>query len=190
MISIDNTIISDDLNDVCFVCDLKKCKGACCVEGDAGAPMDAEEISILEDEIDAIKPFMTQAGINEVEQNGVFDYDAWGNFVTPLVNHRECVYVYFEDEIAKCAIEKAWELKKIKFQKPVSCHLYPIRINNYKDFDAVNYHQWPICKHALVNGKRLNIKVYEFLKEPLIRKYGLKWYKELEATYKKTEKKV
>lgn len=189
MISIDNTIISDDLQEICFVCDLKKCKGACCIEGDAGAPLDAEEISILGDELEHIKPYMTDSGIAEIDTNGVFDYDAWGNFVTPLVNHCECAFVYFEDEIAKCAIEKAWVLKKIKFQKPVSCHLYPVRIYNYKDFDAVNYHKWHICDKALIHGKRLNVKLYEFLKEPLIRKYGNKWYKELEKVYK-TEKKV
>ncbi|MFZ4399141.1 MAG: DUF3109 family protein [Bacteroidales bacterium] len=185
MISIDNTIISDDLNEVCFVCDLKKCKGACCVEGDAGAPLDAEEISILEDEIDVIKPYMRPEGIAVIEQNGVFEMDAWGNTVTPLVNQRECAFVYFEDEIAFCAIEKAWEQKKLKFQKPISCHLYPVRINQYNDFDAVNYQRWHICEKAVVNGKRLNIKVYEFLKEPLIRKYGLKWYKELVNSWKK-----
>ncbi len=190
MISIDNTIISDDLNRICFVCDIKKCKGGCCIEGDAGAPLEAHEISIMEDEIEEIKAFMSEPGISEIEKNGVFDYDAWGNYVTPLINHRECAYVYFEDDIAKCAIEKAWELKKINFRKPVSCHLYPIRIQNYKDFDAVNYHQWGICEKALVNGKRLNVKVYEFLKEPLIRKYGTKWYKELETTYKNLEKKI
>lgn len=184
MISIENTIISDDLKELCFVCDLKKCKGACCIEGDAGAPMEANEISILEDEIEFIKPYMTEAGIAAIESNGVFDYDEWGNFVTPLVNHRECVFVYFEDEIAKCAIEKAWEQKKIKFQKPVSCHLYPIRIQNYKDFDAVNYHKWHICDKALIHGKRLDVRLFEFLKEPLIRKYGKKWYKELEIAYK------
>ena len=185
MISIDNTIISDDLKEICFVCDLKKCKGACCVEGDAGAPLDEEEISLLEDEIEAIKPFMTDSGIAEIEQTGVFDYDALGNYVTPLVNHRECAYVYFEEGIAKCAIEKAWELKKTIFRKPVSCHLYPVRISKYKDFEAVNYHKWYICEKALINGKRLNIRMYQFLKEPLIRKYGLKWYRELGKKYSK-----
>jgi hypothetical protein len=184
MISIDNTLISDDLNNVCFVCDLKKCKGGCCVEGDAGAPLEMEEIGILEDEIEVIKPYMTAEGIAVVEKDGVFEYDDWGNMVTPLVNHRECAFVYFEDGIAKCAIEKAWELKLLKFKKPISCHLYPVRINHYKDFDAVNYHQWHICEKALINGKRLNVKVFEFLKEPLIRKYGAKWYKELIESFK------
>ncbi len=179
MISIDNTLISDDLKEVCFACDITKCKGACCVEGDAGAPLDAEEISILEDEIEVIKPYMTAEGIASVEQSGVFVIDDWGNMVTPLVNQRECAYVYFENEIALCAIEKAWELKKLKFQKPISCHLYPVRIIRYNDFDAVNYHRWHICEKALIKGKSLNVKVCEFLKEPLIRKYGIEWYKKL-----------
>ncbi len=184
MISIENTIISDDLNDVCFACDLKKCKGGCCVEGDGGAPLDAEEISILEDEIEVIKPFMRAEGIAVIEQTGVFVCDTDGNMVTPLVNNRECAYVYFENDIAFCAIEKAWELKKLKFRKPISCHLYPIRIKCYNDFDAVNYQFWNICEKAVINGKRLNVKVFEFLKEPLIRKYGLKWYKELVRSFK------
>ncbi len=189
MISIDNTIISDDVYKVCFVCDLNKCKGICCVEGDAGAPLEEEEISILEDEIDMIKPYLTKEGLEVIEEEGVFDYDALGNFVTPLIKHRECAFCYFEDDIAKCAIEKAYEEGKVKFQKPVSCHLYPIRLQNYNDFDAVNYHKWPICEKALVNGKRLNVPVYEFLKTPLIRKYGAKWYAELEKTIKSLPKK-
>ncbi len=188
MISIENTIISDDVYKVCFVCDLNKCKGACCVEGDAGAPLDELEISILEDEIENILPYLTPEGIKSIEEFGVFDYDALGHFVTPLINHRECAYCYFDEGIAKCAIEKAYEEGKVKFQKPVSCHLYPIRIENYKEFDAVNYHKWPICEKALVNGKRLNVTVYEFLKQPLIRKYGTKWYKELEQTIKSLPK--
>jgi len=177
MITIDNTNNSDDLANVCFVCDLAKCKGACCVEGDAGAPLEEYEISELEDALDYVKPFMRQEGIDAVEQSGVFDYDAGGNYVTPLINGAECVFVVFtEDGTAACAIEKSWEAGKSKFRKPVSCHLYPIRISHYKDFDAVNYHQWHICKPALEYGKKLNIPVYVFLKVPLIRKYGEKWY--------------
>jgi len=188
MIAIENTVVSDDVHKVCFVCDLNKCKGICCVEGDAGAPLDEEEISILEDEIDEILPYLTQGGLKSIEENGVFDYDSLGNYVTPLINHRECAFCYFDEGIAKCAIEKAFEEGKVKFQKPISCHLYPIRIQKYKDFDAVNYHKWPVCEKALVNGKRLNVTVFEFLKVPLIRKYGAKWYKELEKIIKTSSK--
>ncbi len=180
MIAIDNTINSDDLAKVCFVCDLSVCKGACCIEGDAGAPLDESEISELEDALDYVKPFMRKEGIEAVEKLGVFDYDMHGHYVTPLVNGAECAFVVFEDEgIAGCAIEKAWEAGKSKFRKPVSCHLYPVRISSYEGFDAVNYHQWHVCKPALEYGKKLNVPVYVFLKDSLIRKYGEKWYQQL-----------
>lgn len=179
MIAIDNTLISDDLGSVCFVCDLHACKGACCVEGDAGAPLDEDEIGIIEDLLDEIVPYMTPEGIEAVDKTGVFDYDMFGHYVTPLVNGSACAFVYFENDIALCAIEKAWKEGKIDFQKPISCHLYPVRLNTYKDFDAVNYHQWHICKPAVSNGKQLNVPLYIFLKDSLIRKYGVDWYDEL-----------
>jgi len=179
MIVIDDKTVSDDLAHVKFVCNLKKCKGACCVEGDAGAPLLEEEISELEDCIDEVKPYMTEKGLKVIEDFGVFDYDMAGQFVTPLVDGRECAYVIFNDGIAWCAIEKAWTEGKVKFRKPVSCHLYPIRITTHKDFDAVNYHAWHICKPALVQGRREDVPLYKFLKEPLIRQYGEKWYRDL-----------
>lgn len=180
MIAIDNTLNSDELGKVCFVCNLAACKGACCVEGDAGAPLDESEISELEDNLDHIKPFMRLDGIKAVDELGVFDYDAHGHYVTPLVNGAECAFVVFTDEgIAACAIEKAWEAGKSKFRKPVSCHLYPVRISKYNDFDAVNYHEWHVCHPALEYGKKLNVPMYKFLKDSLIRKYGVKWYAEL-----------
>lgn len=179
MIAIDETLISDDLGKVCFVCDLSACKGQCCVDGDAGAPLDEEEIGILEDCLDEIKPFMTAEGIAQVEENGVFDYDMFGHFVTPLVNGRECAFVYHENGIALCAIEKAYKEGKISFLKPISCHLYPVRLSKYNNFDAVNYHEWHICKPALINGKKLDVPLYVFLKDSLIRKYGEAWYNEL-----------
>jgi len=179
MIVIDNTIISEDIRDIRFCCDLKKCKGDCCVEGDAGAPLEEEEISQLEDFIDEIKPYMTNEGIKVIESNGVFDFDENGEYVTPLVNNRECVYVYFENGITRCAIEKAFEEGKINFQKPVSCHLYPIRITKHKDFEAVNYHKWFICQSACTLGKDINLPLYKFLKEPLVREYGEGWYSKL-----------
>lgn len=179
MIVIDNTIISEDIRDIRFCCDLEKCKGACCIEGDAGAPIEEEEISLLEDFIDEIKPYMTNEGIKVIESNGIFDFDEKGEYVTPLINNRECAYVYFENGITRCAIEKAFEEGKIYFQKPVSCHLYPIRITKHKDFEAVNYHKWYICQSACTLGKNTNLPLYKFLKEPLIRKYGEGWYSKL-----------
>ena len=179
MIVIDNTIVSDDIARVRFACDLKKCKGACCIEGDAGAPLEVEEISLLEDYIDDIKPFMVAEGIREIEQNGIFDWDTTGAMVTPLINDKECVFVYYNDGIARCAIEKAYEGGQINFQKPISCHLYPVRITENKNFEGINYHRWYICSKALTNGKRKYIFLYRFLKDSLIRKYGEKWHKSL-----------
>ena len=180
MLVIDDTIVSDDLAEVKFVCNLKKCKGVCCIEGDAGAPLLEEEIAELEDGIDEIKVYMTEKGIRVIEEMGVFEYDMFGEFVTPLINGRECAFVNFTDGIAWCAIEKAFEEGKIKFRKPVSCHLYPVRITINKTHVAVNYHQWDICRYALVQGKRENVPLYRFLKEPLIRRFGKAWYEKLE----------
>jgi hypothetical protein len=179
MIQLDSILISDDVRDVYFCCDLPKCKGACCVEGDGGAPLEEEEISLLEDYIDTIKLFMVPKGTMEIDKTGVFDYDAEGKFVTPLVNGNECCYVYHEDDIARCAIEKAFQEKAIPFPKPLSCHLYPIRIKQLKNHDAVNYHKWAICKKALDNGMKLNLPLYRFLEDALIRKYGRRWYNKL-----------
>lgn len=184
MIQIDNTLISDDLFYKKFVCDLEKCKGECCVQGESGAPLEFDELDILEEIIDEVKPYMVETGIKEIEKNGVFDIDNDGDYVTPLINKEECAYVFFDEKnIAKCAIEKAYLEGKIKWKKPVSCHLYPIRIQKYKDYEAVNYHRWSICSDACSFGEKLNVPVYEFLKEPLIRKYGEEWYKQLEAGF-------
>jgi hypothetical protein len=150
------------------------------VEGDAGAPLDEEEIGIIEDVLDKVKPYMTPEGIQVVEDQGVFDYDETGNFVTPLVNDRDCVFIYFDGNIAKCAIEKAYLDKKIKYQKPNSCHLYPVRITEYPDYDAVNYHKWEICDSACKNGQRLQLPLYKCLEIPLTRAYGRDWFKKLE----------
>lgn len=150
------------------------------MEGDAGAPLEEEEISILEDSIDYIYPYMREESVREIERNGVFDFDEYGHYVTPLVNGKECAFVVFNDEgIALCAIENAWKEGKTTFRKPISCHLYPIRLSRYKDFEAVNYHQWYICSPATEYGKKLKVPVYEFLKEALIRKYGERYFEQL-----------
>ncbi len=189
MIVIDDTLVSEELGKIYFSCDLHSCHGDCCVEGDAGAPLEEEEISILEDALDDIKPYMTEKGKSVVEKNGVFDYDIDGEWVTPLVNDRECAFVYFENGISFCAIEKAWREGKIKFQKPVSCHLYPVRLKKLKFNTAVNYDHWEICNPALIKGKADNTKVYQFLKEPLIRKFGEKWYQKLSEAFEQKSKK-
>ncbi|MFW5706530.1 MAG: DUF3109 family protein [Bacteroidota bacterium] len=182
MIIIDDTLISDELYTECFVCDLPVCHGGCCVHGDAGAPLEEEEVSVLQEIYDRVKPFMRTVGIDAIENQGAYVKDIDGEYTTPLVNGQECAYVYFdENNTAKCAIEKAWEEKKQPFRKPVSCHLYPVRITRYSNYEAVNYHRWPICDCARKNGKKLNVKIYEFLKDSLIRKYGQEWYDQLDA---------
>ncbi|MBN2175933.1 MAG: DUF3109 family protein [Bacteroidales bacterium] len=179
MIVIDNIIVSDEIRDIRFCCHLEKCLGACCIEGDAGAPIEEEEISNLEDDIEQIKPYMQMDGIEVVDKMGVFDYDITGEYVTPLIQNRDCAFVYYENNIARCAIEKAYEEGKIDFQKPISCHLYPIRISMHKDFEAVNYHKWHICEPARTFGREIGLPLYKFLKNPLIRKYGREWYEKL-----------
>ncbi len=180
MIIIDNILVSDEIKNICFACDLKACKGACCVEGDAGAPLEEEEISILEDFLDKIRPYMSNEGVRAVSEQGVFDYDSSGEFVTPLIENRECAFTIFDENgIASCAIEKAWEDKKQPLQKPISCHLYPVRIKKLDNTEGVNYHRWNICEKALAQGKREGIYLHEFLGEALSRKYGTEWYRKL-----------
>lgn len=179
MLKIDKVLVSDDLKDNYFACKLSACHGDCCIEGDAGAPLEEEEISILEDYIDNVKPFMTDDGKEVIEKTGVFDYDADGEYVTPLVNSQACAFVYMKDGISFCAIEKAYLEGKIKFQKPISCHLYPVRLSKVGEFTAVNYHKWSICSSAVINGKQEGIPLYKYLKTSLIRKFGKEWYEEL-----------
>jgi len=181
MIQIGRALLSLDVIEKHFVCDLEQCKGICCIEGDSGAPLTEEETDILKQIYPQVKPYMTQEGIAAVEEQGHYVLDIDDDLVTPLVNNRECAYVIYKDGITLCAIEKAYFDQKIDFRKPISCHLYPIRITEYTELDAVNYDKQSICKQACVLGKKLHVPVYKFLREPLIRKYGEEWYKELEV---------
>jgi len=180
MIIIQNTIISEDIKEKKFACNPSVCKGICCVLGDAGAPLEEKEIALLEKYFPDYKIYMPEDGIKTVEEEGYYVLDNDNEYVTPLVAGKHCVYVYFENDIAKCAIEKAYLEGKIPFRKPISCHLYPVRISKYDAIDAVNYHEWEVCKSACELGNKTNTPIYKFLKEPLIRKYGEKWYEELE----------
>ena len=179
MIQVEDKIISLDIFEKHFVCDLNACKGACCVEGDSGAPLLKEEEKILDEIYQKIRPYMRKEGIFEIENQGVAVYDSDGDLTTPLVNNHECAFATFENGITKCTIEKAYNDGVVDFKKPISCHLFPIRIKEYRDFDAVNYEEIKICKPACECGSKLEVPVYVFLKEPLIRKYGEDWYKEL-----------
>ena len=189
MIQIDDKLISEDLFSEEFVCNLAKCKGICCVEGDAGAPLDEEETHILDEIYPKIKPYLRPEGIQAIEEQGTYTLDFEGDLVTPLVNNAECAYVIFDEKgYTKCAIEKAYEDGVIDWQKPISCHLYPIRITEYSNFSAINYHEWDICSDACTLGKELGVKVYQFLKKPLIRKYGEEFYQILSEAAEEWEK--
>lgn len=188
MIAIDNTIVSEHLLEKKFVCDLNACKGECCVAGDSGAPLDEEEIAILEDIWDDVKPYLPKDGVKAIEKQGVFVIDEDGDYTTPLVKGKHCAFTIFDDGIAKCGIEQAFYDGKVSWKKPISCHLYPVRITKFKTYDAVNYHKWEVCKPACECGAKLNVPVYKFLKEPLIRKYGKDWYKQLELADKMKNK--
>jgi len=180
MLQIGSAIVSLDIIEKKFVCNLAKCKGMCCVYGDSGAPLNDEEIAILKEIYPRVKPYMTREGIEVVERQGVCSTDFDNEKVTPLIGDSEdCVYSFCEKGVHYCAIEKAFINGETDFRKPVSCHLYPIRITKHKDFEAVNYHQWRICDDALECGKKKETPLYVFLKEPLIRKFGAKWYEQL-----------
>lgn len=181
MIAIGNTLISEDILMRYFVCDIASCQGACCVEGDAGAPLEPQEIDILNEIWPLVQPFIPESGVKAIEEQGTFVYDEDGDRVTPLMDGKHCAYTVFTPQgSAQCGIELAWKAGKIKFQKPISCHLYPIRITQLSDgTDALNYHRWQICKAACSHGENLKVPLYRFLREPLIRKYGQVWYDEL-----------
>ena len=181
MLQIDDTIISLDLLDQHFVCDLDTCKGICCIEGDDGAPLEEEEVKIIEDLLPIIWDDLTEVSKALIKKQGVSYIDSDGEPVTSIVNGEECVFTYTDDQgQCKCAIEKAFREGKTDFYKPISCHLYPVRLQKYDNYTAVNYHQWSVCNCARKLGGKLGVPVYQFLKEPLIRKFGKEWFEKLE----------
>ncbi|MBQ7823746.1 MAG: DUF3109 family protein [Bacteroidaceae bacterium] len=181
MLQIDNTVISFDVLEKYFICDLDKCLGECCIEGDAGAPLEEDEKQILEEILPIVWDDLSPAAQEKIKEQGVSYIDEEGDLVTSIVNGKDCVFTCYEaGGMCKCAIEKAFREGKISFYKPISCHLYPIRVKNFGEFSAVNFHKWKICKAAAVLGRKKGVKVYQFLKEPLIRKFGQEWYEQLE----------
>jgi hypothetical protein len=172
MFQVDDKVISMDIIEEKFICDLEKCKGNCCVLGVSGAPLEVKEVELLRKIYPRIKPYLRPEAIKVIEKQGTAVIDPDREWVTPLIRQMECVYAIFEDGIAKCAIEKAYEDNVIAFRKPVSCHLYPIRIKKYDFFDAVNYDRQKICDPARDLGNIKDMPVYEFVKDALIRKYG------------------
>jgi hypothetical protein len=184
LIELGDKIISTQIFEKKFVCNLNQCKGACCVEGDAGAPLNWEEVKIIQQDLEKIKPFMRQEGIEVVEKSDVYYLDQEYEPVTSLVNEKECVFVQFENGIAKCAIEQANKSGITSFKKPISCHLYPIRIKKFNEYTAINYEEWNICKPACSCGDKLDVSVFKFLKEPLIRVFGTEFFEELDQVSK------
>ncbi|AFL80492.1 Protein of unknown function (DUF3109) [Aequorivita sublithincola DSM 14238] len=181
MFQLGKTIVSEDLITKDFVCNLNACKGACCIEGEAGAPISKEEVAILKEIYPKVKPFLRPEGIAAIEKQGTHIETENNELETPLVEGKECAYVTFTDKgIASCGIEDAFNAGAIDFRKPISCHLYPVRVQDYSEFSAVNYHRWPICDDACTLGKELQVPVYKFTKAALIRKFGENWYAELE----------
>jgi len=189
MIQIGKTIVSEDIIDKEFVCNLSACKGQCCIKGDAGAPLEVSELEIMKAVYPKVKPFMRAEGIDEVEKQGVYTKNKDGEYETTLIDDKACAYVIFDDKnTALCAIEEAYNKGKINFKKPISCHLYPVRVQDYSEFSAVNYNSWSICDNACTLGKSLQIPTYKFVKEALIRKFGKDWYAELEKVAKSLTK--
>lgn len=180
MLLVHDVLVSEELFLEEFVCNLSACKGECCVAGDAGAPLDEDELEELDKVWPKVKKYLPDAGKKAIKKQGAWIKAGKSDFETPLVEGKECAYTVFEKGVAKCGIEKAFNNDKIKFRKPISCHLYPIRINDVNGTDALNYDRWSICSDACKLGKKLKVPVYRFLKDPLIRKYGEEFYEELD----------
>lgn len=189
MIEIDDTIISLDVIESNFLCDLSHCKGVCCIEGDSGAPLEEDELVRLEEVLPLVWDDLSPNAQKIIDKQGVAYIDGDGDLVTSIVNNKDCVFACYDtDGTCKCSIEKAFRAGKTDFYKPISCHLYPIRLTKYTDFTAVNYHRWDVCKAAEILGRKENLPVYKFLKEPLVRRFGEAWYNALEECAGELEK--
>ncbi|RNC65312.1 DUF3109 family protein [Proteiniphilum sp. X52] len=190
MIQIQHTLLSDEILEEQFICDLCKCKGECCVEGESGAPITREEFQEIEGILPEIWDDLSPKAQEVINKQGIAYTDYDGELVTSLVNGKECVFTYFDAEgVCKCAIDNAYRQGRISVRKPVSCHLYPIRLAEYRDFTAVNYHRWSVCEPAVKLGRKEGVPLYRFLKEPLIRKFGEEWYNEVCEAAKLLDKK-
>ena len=177
MLQINDTIISFDVLQEYFQCDLASCKGICCVEGDCGAPVEESEVAELEAVLPIVWNDLSPKAQAVIKQQGVVCLDVEDEYVTSIVAGEDCVFTCYDaDGVCRCAIEKAFREGKTDFYKPVSCHLYPVRVAKYNDFRAVNYHRWSVCRVAEILGKKENIRVYQFLKDALVRKFGEEWY--------------
>lgn len=191
MIAIENVLVSDLVIEEQFVCDLLKCKGGCCEDGDAGAPLEKEEMDRINEVYETVKPYLTPAGVKEIESQGRYNYDREFGWVTPTIGGKMCAYGYKDSKgIIKCGIEQAYYDGKISWKKPISCHLYPVKISKTRTHEVVNYEpRETMCQPACVNGKKLKVPAYVFLKEALVRKFGNDFYEALDKVAKKYFKK-
>jgi Protein of unknown function (DUF3109) len=180
MFQLGKTIVSEDILQKEFVCNLAACHGGCCVAGDAGAPLTQDETKILDAIYPKIKPFLRKQGIAAIEAQNPWTIGTDGDLETPLIDNQDCAYVIFDGKTALCGIEQAYNQGVVDFKKPVSCHLYPIRVKDFTEFAAVNYDRWDICDAACALGQELGVPIYQFVKEALIRRFGIDWYTELE----------
>ena len=176
----ENTLVSLDVLEKDFVCNLSACKGICCVEGESGAPLERSEINEIADNLEKIKPFMDEKALKLLDKKGFYERDSDGDLVTNCLNGKACIFATAEEGVYKCAIENAYRAGISSFQKPVSCHLYPIRVSKVGENEAVNFSKWEICNPACELGASLKVPVYRFLKDGLVRKFGIEWYEGLE----------
>ena len=191
MVQIQQTLISDDIFKEHFICDLCKCKGQCCVDGESGAPLEQHEFEEINEILPLIWDDLSPAAQELINEQGIAYTDYDGELVTSIINGEECVFTFFDDNgVCKCVIDNAYREGRINIQKPISCHLYPIRLKEYVEFTAVNYHKWSVCESATVLGRQQGLPLFRFLKEPLIRKVGEKLYKELCEVADVIEKKL
>ena len=188
MFQLNKTIVSEEILEKEFVCNLSACLGACCVDGDAGAPLDEEETKILAEIYPKIKSYLRPEGIKAIKEQGTHIVSEFGELETPLIEGKDCAYVIFDGKTALCGIEQAYNEGIVTWKKPVSCHLYPIRVKEYSDFSAVNYHKWHICSDACALGAELGVPVYQFVKEALVRKFGQQWFDELDKVAQEMKK--
>ncbi|MHA7055830.1 DUF3109 family protein [Aquimarina sp. M1] len=189
MFQLGKTIVSEDIIEKDFVCNLSACKGACCIDGEAGAPLEVSETQKLEEIYPIIKPYLRKEGVQAIEEQGTYITTPHNELETPLIEGADCAYVIFDKKgTALCAIEEAFNQGEVDWKKPISCHLYPVRVQDYTEFSAVNYHKWEICDDACSLGKELQVPVYKFVKQALIRKFGEDWYMELEKVAKDIKK--
>lgn len=189
MIEIDGKILTTDIITQKFLCDLSRCRGICCVEGNSGAPLESDEAKILADEYAAYKPYMTGEGVAEVERQGFAVTDDDGDLVTPLVGEAECAYSYNEGGVTLCAVERAWKEGRTAFRKPVSCHLYPIRVTRFGNGTyGLNYHRWAVCEPAKLLGQKEGVPMFRMLKDAIVRRFGEEFFAALEEAERYLEK--